>query len=198
MRTILAVIILVTGSTIANGQNIRPLPQAVQNLSDENYVVWASWQNRQAAQRAEEILADTAWDKYRYMKRLSSNSFSRGNTMTRVGNSSQSSTQSGKGWSDRSGSRDGYADTNFNHQGGTVVTSRQVRYRNSGYVGAGAVITYNPWVRSKGALGNPDWDNLFVPTSKGGTLTLQEVLDQRFGPTNPEKVFKALMGVYFD
>lgn len=197
MRSIiLAIMILIT--SVANGQGIRSLPQVVQNLSNENYAIWASWQNRQAARRAEEVLADTAWNKFTYAKRLISNSFSRGNTTTRVGSSSQSSTQSGKGWSDRSGSRDGYADTNFNRYGGTTITSRRVKYRNPSYMGAGSVMIYNPWARAENSLGAPDWDNLFVPTSEGGTLTLQEVLDQRFGPTNPEKVFKALMGVYFD
>jgi hypothetical protein len=190
---IFAIAILVT--SVANGQITRSLPQVIQNLSNENYVIWAGWQNRQAARRAEEILADTAWNKFNYVKQLTSNSFSRGSSLTQTGSNSRSATLSGRGWSDSSGSRNGYESTNFNSRDGTVITSRQVRYRNPDYVGAGTVMTYNPWVRLRSGIGSPDWDNLFVPC-EDGTLTMQEALNQ-LGPRNPEQVFKIFMGGYF-
>ncbi len=189
--------ILLTMVATANSQVVRPLPQLVQNLSNENYAIWASWQNQQAARRAEEILTDTAWDKFSYAKRLISSSFGRGNTSTQVSSSSRSSSQSGKGWFERSGSSSGQATANFNRYGGTVITSRQVRYRNPSYVGAGTVITYNPWTRLRDGIGSPNWNNLFVPC-KEGTLTLQEALNQIRGPQNSEKVFTILMEDYFD
>ena len=204
MKIILAIAVLVTSVTIANGQIIRPLPQVIQNLSNEDYAVWVGWQNRQAIRRAEEIIDDTAWNKYSFADQVVTNSFSRGNATTQLSSSSRStsnsSIQSGEGWSNRSGShaatRRGQSNTDFNRQGGTTTTTRQVRYRNPEYVGAGAVMTYSPWVRLKGRLGTPNWSNLFVPCKKG-TLTMQEALDQIPGPLNAEKTFKALLEDYF-
>jgi len=70
-----------------------------------------------------------------------------------------------------------------------------MRYLNPDYVGPRPLVVYNPWVRSQGNLGTPDWANLFVPC-KEGTITMEEVLDLLVGPQNPERVFKTMMEGY--
>ena len=205
IASILWIVILATVSITVEAQTVtRTLPRVIQNLSDEDYAVWAEWQNRQASRRAKEIEDDTGWLKYNYADRVTSNSYSRGSaTMRMYGTTnatSNSSSRSGKGWSSRSGSRSatrrGYASTNTNRYGGTTITSHKVRYLNPDYVGSGAVTAYNPFVRSTGGLGTPDWANIFVPCKKG-TTTMQEVLDRMVGPRNPERVFKIMMEGYF-
>lgn len=200
--SILGIVILVAISITAEAQTVvRPLPLLIQNLSDEDYAIWAQWQNQQASRRSEVLAEDTDWTKYNYADRVVSNSFSRSNATMRTSATSNSannsSSRSGPGWSNRSGSRsasrNGSASANVNRFGGTAITSYRVRYLNPDYVGPGPVSAYNPWVRPEGGLGTPDWKNIFVPCKKG-TVTMQEALDRLTGPQNPEKVFEILMG----
>lgn len=200
--SILGIVILATISITVEAQTVvRALPQLIQNLSDKDYAIWAQWQNRQAIRRVVEIADDIDWMRYNYADRVISNSFSRGNTTARTSNSSNSVSNSSTRGKSRSGSRsttrNGYANTNFNRFGSTAITSYQTRYLNSDYAGAGVISIYNPLIQPKGGLGTPDWANLFVPCKKG-TITMQEVLDRLIGPQNPEKVFKIMLGDYFD
>ncbi len=195
--SILATLILVTTGTIATAQVPRPVPQTIQNLTDSDYANWAQWQNRQAVRRAEEDAKRTRWDKYDYANRIVSSNSSRGDASTRMSGTSNSTTRSGKRWSSRSATRRGGSSTNFNRSGGTTITSYQVRYYNTDYVGPGASSFYNPWVRYVKGRGTPDWKVIFVPC-KEGTTTMQEVLDRLVGPQNPEKVFEIMLKGYFD
>ena len=186
--SILGIAILAAIGITAEAQSIsRPLPRVIQNLSDEDYAVWAQWQNRQANLRADEG-GDRSWDKYNYATRVTRDSYSHGSA------SRQSSSTSRKNSSTAS-TRNGNAHTNVRRRGGMTVTKRQVRFVNPDYVGPRPLEVYNPWVRSKGNLGSPDWPNLFVPC-KEGTTTMQEVLDRLIGPQNPERVFKTMMEGY--
>jgi hypothetical protein len=200
-KTILAILIILT-STVASGQTVdRPLPKLIQNLSDEDYAIWAQWQNRQAVRRAEAEDARTQWDRYTYADRVVSNSFSNGSATVRASGTARSNatTRPGSaGKTQRSGSRSmtRNSQANTNQASGTTVISDQVRVRNPAYVGPGATVTYNPYVRSKGGLGAPDWATLFIPC-KEGTITMQEVLDRLTGPQRPEKVFETMMEGYF-
>jgi hypothetical protein len=200
-RTILTILIILT-SAVASAQTAdRPLPKLIQNLSDEDYVVWAQWQNRQAERRAEVEGEKTQWDRYTYADRVVSNSFSNGSASVRVSGNSRSNSTSrpgSAGKSHRSGSRDTTRNSqaNTNQASGTTVITDQVRMRNPGYVGPGATVTYNPYVRPEGGLGGPDWATLFIPC-KEGTITMQEVLDRLIGPQRSEKVFETMMEGYF-
>jgi hypothetical protein len=200
-KTILAIIIILT-STVASGQTVeRPLPKLIQNLSDEDYAIWAQWQNRQAVRRAEKEDAKTQWDRYTYADRVVSNSFSNGSATVKASGTARSSatTRPGSaGKTHRSGSRSmtRNSQANTNQASGTTVISGQVRMRNPDYVGPGATVTYNPYVRPEGGLGTPDWTTLFIPC-KEGTITMQEVLDRLTGPQRPEKVFETMMEGYF-
>jgi hypothetical protein len=192
MRKIYTILIVAFSFMPADAQVARPLPKLIQNLSDEDYFIWAQWQNRQAVRRFREIDGRTRWDKYDYASRVVSSNFSRGNATTQTSGTSHSSSRAGS----RSTSRSGYANTNINRLGGAIVTSYRIRFRNPDYVSPGPTTAYNPWTRCKGGLGTPDWENLFVPC-KEGTITMQEVLDQLIGPQNPEKVFKIMLEGYF-
>ena len=200
-KTIIALIILLA-STVASAQTVeRPLPKLIQNLSDEDYAIWAQWQNRQAVLRAEAEDAKTQWDRYSYADRVVSNSFSNGSASVRVSGNSRSNSTSrpgSAGKSHRSGSRNTTRNSqaNTNQASGTTIISDQVRVRNPDYVGPGATVTYNPYVRPEGGLGGPDWASLFIPC-KEGTITMQEVLDRLIGPQRPEKVFETMMEGYF-
>lgn len=201
-KTIVIILAILLTSTIVSAQTVdRPLPKLIQNLSDEDYAIWAQWQNRQATRRAEKENAETRWDKYDYADRVVSNSFSDGKATVRSSGTarSNSTTRPGNtGQAQRSGSRSmtRNSQANINQRGGTTIVSDQVRVRNPDYVGPGATLTYNPYVRSEGGLGPPDWAALFVPC-KEGTITMQEVLDRLTGPQRPEKVFKIMMEGYF-
>jgi hypothetical protein len=201
-KTILAILIILT-STVASAQTVaRPLPKLIQNLSDEDYIIWAQWQNRQSVRRAEVEDARTRWDKYDYANRIVSNSFNYGNVNVQTSGTvrSNSSTRPGNaGQTRRTGSRSMTRDSqaSTNQRSGTTVISDQVRRLNPNYAGPGGTLTYNPYVRPKGGLGAPDWAILFVPC-KEGTITMQEVLDRLTGPQRPEKVFKIMMEGYFD
>lgn len=200
-KTILAILIILT-STLASAQTVeRPVPKLIQNLSDEDYAIWAQWQNRQATRRAEVEGAKTQWDRYDYADRIVSNSFNRGSTSVRSSGSARTNSTSrpgNAGQTSRSGSRSmtrnsqGQTDQNS----GTTIISDQVRRLNPDYAGPGATVTYNPYVRPEGGLGTPDWATLFIPC-KEGTITMQEVLDRLTGPQRPEKVFKIMMEGYF-
>ena len=200
-KTIIALIILLA-STVASAQTVeRPLPKLIQNLSDEDYAIWAQWQNRQAVLRAEAEDVKTEWDRYSYANRVVSNSFSNGNVSARVSGNSRSNSTSrpgSAGKSHRSGSRNTTRNSQANTRqaSGTTIISDQVRVRNPDYVGPGATVTYNPYVRPEGGLGPPDWASLFIPC-KEGTITMQEVLDRLIGPQRPEKVFETMMEGYF-
>jgi hypothetical protein len=198
-KTILTILIILT-STITSTQTVdRSLPRLIQNLSDEDYTVWAQWQNRQTARRAE--VEGAQQDRYTYADRVVSNSFSNGIASVRVSGNSRSNSTSrpgSAGKSHRSGSRNTTRNSqaNTNQASGTTVISDQVRVRNPDYVGTGTTMTYNPYVRHTGGLGAPDWATLFVPC-KEGTITMQEVLDRLTGPQRPEKVFETMMEGYF-
>lgn len=197
----LAIIIgISTGVTNAQTVN-RPLPKLIQNLSDEDYATWAEWQNRQAARRAEAEDAETRWGKYDYADRIVSNSFNHGDASVQISGTarSNSTTRPGNvGQTRRTGSRSmtRNSQASTNQYSGTTVISDQVRVRNPDYVGPGATVTYNPYVRYEGGLGGPDWATLFIPC-KEGTITMQEVLDRLTGPQRPERVFKIMMEGYF-
>lgn len=182
--SILGIVILAATSIAATAQ---PLPRVIQNLSDEDYTVWAQWQNRQANRRADEA-GDMSWEKYDYATRVTSDSFSRGSA------SMQSRSTSRRNDS-RTATRRSSTHANINRRGGATITSRKVRYLNPDYISPRPFVVYNPWVRSKGSLGTPDWANLFVPC-KEGTITMEEVLDRLVGPQNPERVFKTMMEGY--
>ena len=200
-RTILAILIILT-STVASAQTVdRPLPRLIQNLSDEDYAIWAQWQNRQATRRAEKEGAKTQWDRYTYADRVVSNSFNRGSAAMRSSGTARTNSTSrpgNAGQSQRSGSRSmtRNSQASTDQRSGTTIISDQVRRANPNYVGPGATLTYNPYVRSEGGLGAPDWATLFIPC-KEGTITMQEVLDRLTGPQRPEKVFETMMEGYF-
>jgi hypothetical protein len=186
--SILGIVILAAIGIAAEAQSVpRPLPRAIQNLSDEDYTVWAQWQNRQASRRGDEA-GDTSWRKYDYATRVTSDSFSRGSA-------SMQSRSTSKRNDSRTATRNGSTHATVNQRGGTTITSRKIRYLSPDYVGPRPLVVYNPWVRSKGSLGTPDWANLFVPC-KEDTITMQEVLDLLIGPQNPERVFKTMMEGY--
>lgn len=176
-----ALILLVTTTTYA-----QTLPKLIQNLSDENYAIWANWQNRQIVRRAETIVSPP---QYNYADRIVSDSFSRG--ITQMSGHSRSRSRPGSRFTNRN------RDTNFNRRNKTSVTTYQRRYINPDYSGPGSILFYNPYARLEGGLGSPDWSNLFVPC-KEGTVTMQEALDHLVGPQNPEKVFKIMMEGYFE
>jgi hypothetical protein len=66
---------------------------------------------------------------------------------------------------------------------------------DSDYTGPGEVMVYNPFVRSSGGVGLPDWDNLYVPC-QSGAMTVSEAL-RKYGPTDPEALYEKLMAPYF-
>jgi len=186
--SILGIVILAATGITAEAQSAsRPLPRVIQNLSDEDYTVWAQWQNRQANRRADEA-GDRSWGKYDYATRVTSDSFSRGSA------SMQSHSTSRRNDSNTA-TRRSSTHANINRRGGMSATSRKIRYLNPDYVGPRPLVVCNPWVRSQGSLGTPDWADLFVPC-KEGTITMQEVLDLLVGPQNPERVFKTMMEGY--
>lgn len=201
---VLVFVNIVLCAFLACGQTVsRPLPKLVQNLSDEDYAIWAQWQNRQAERRAEADARKANWFKYNYANKVVSNNYSRSNATTNTSSSanviSNTTSRGGKGWSNRSGSRsmtrNGHSSMNAARFGGNTVTSYTVRFRNPDYVGPGTTNYYNPWVRHEGGLGTPDWSTIFVPC-KEGTVTMQEVLDRLDGPRNPENVFNVMMEGY--
>lgn len=204
MRNLFITLAIVIGMStgVTNAQMVnRALPKLIQNLSDEDYAMWAEWQNRQASRRAEAESVKTQWDKYDYADRIVSNSFNRGNTSVRTSGSarSNSTTRPGNaGQTSRSGSRSMTRSSQgqTNQNSGTTIISDQVRRLNPNYVGPGVTVIYNPYVRYEGGLGAPDWATIFVPC-KEGTITMQEVLDRLTGPQRPEKVFKIMMEGYF-
>lgn len=186
--SILGIVILAAIGITAEAQFAsHPLPRVIQNLSDEDYVIWAQWQNRQANRRADEA-GDTSWRKYDYATRVTSDSFSRGSA-------SMQSRSTSRRRDSRTATRNNSTHATINRRGGATITSRKVRSLNPDYVGPRPLVVYNPWVRSQGSLGTPDWANLFVPC-KEGTITMQEVLDLLIGPQNPERVFKTMMEGY--
>lgn len=201
-KTIIIILATLLTGTIASAQTVdRPLPRLIQNLSDEDYVIWAQWQNRQSVRRAETEDARTRWDRYTYADRVVSNSFSNGSASMQVSGNSRnnSTTRPGKaGNARRSGSRSMTRNSQAytNQANGTTIISDQVRRLNPEYTGPEATLTYNPYVRPEGGLGTPDWAILFIPC-KEGTITMQEVLDRLTGPQRPEKVFKIMMEGYF-
>jgi hypothetical protein len=166
----------------------RALPEIIQNLSDKEYAVWAQWQNRQAVRRAGEIADKIRWEKYDYIDRMVSRSFSRGDAMTRTSVTSRSSGRAAS----RHATRNGYVSTNLNRSNGTTIAFFKDRCLNPDYVGPSAIVAYNPWVRSENRTGKPDWANLFVPCEEG-TITMQEVLDRLIGPQKPERVYKIML-----
>lgn len=203
MRNLFITLAIIIGITsTVSGQTVeRPLPKLIQSLSDEDYAVWAAWQNRQATRRAEAEDTKTKWDRYTYAGRVTSNSFSNGSANVRTSGTARTNSTSrpgNAGQTNRSGSRSmsRNSQANTNQKGGTTVITDQVRVHNPDYVGPGAVQMYNPYVRPTGGLGSPDWATLFIPC-KEGTITMQEVLDRLVGPQRPEKVFETMMEGYF-
>ena len=200
-KTILAILIILT-STVASAQTVeRPLPKLIQNLSDEDYTIWAQWQNRQAVRRAEAEDVKTKWDRYTYANRVVSNSFNRGSTSMSTSGTARTNTTTRPGSAGKT-RRTGSRSMTRNRQGrtnqanGSTVITDQVRRLNPDYAGPSATLMYNPYVRLEGGLGAPDWATLFIPC-KEGTITMLEVLDRLTGPQRPEKVFETMMEGYF-
>jgi hypothetical protein len=201
-KTIVIILAILLTSTVVNGQTVaRPLPKLIQNLSDEDYAIWAEWQNRQATRRAEVEDTKTKWDRYTYAGRVVSNSFNRGSTSMSTSGTARTNTTTrpgSAGKTHRTGSRSMTRSRQgrTNQANGSTVITDQVRRLNPDYAGPGATLMYNPYVRPEGGLGGPDWTTLFIPC-KEGTITMQEVLDRLTGPQRPEKVFETMMEGYF-
>lgn len=193
---VLIATIFILFATFASGQEVtRPLPKLVQNLSDEDYAIWAQWQNRQAERHSEERAKYTQFEHYNYGNRIVTSRFNRGSASRRFSNSATAHSQVDRNSRSQFTNRHGSSNTTMNRSGNSVITAYGVRFLNPDYVGPGITPYYNPWVRPEGGLGTPDWSRIFIPC-KEGTITMQEVLDRLGGPMNPEKVFEIMMEGY--
>ena len=192
MKIIIIIIsIFITSSIFATELLPRPLPQFIQSFSDEDYVIWAQWQNRQTARRLAEIDPYSLVPEYNYADRVTSRSSNWSNT-----NIAQNSQTYRDTFTRRNDNRNIMATIDTRNVIGTTITAYRVQFHNPNYTGPGTFRSYNPWTRVSGGEGHPDWGILFIPC-KEGTITLQELLDSLIGPHNPEKVFTEVMKGYF-
>lgn len=198
MILLCTLVTLIIGQTITvtPGPALRPLPKFVQELADDDFQVWADWQNRQAAARiAEKSLPDLPELPWRRVSRETTTS---GATHVSANTtiSSASRLRSGsRGRGGRSGDNSqtygiGYSAADSVRELGSAY------YPNPHYTGPGPLTIYNPYCRSAGGIGSPDWDNLFIPTQDGKMRTLGEELQKR-GPVDPEVLYRELFTPYY-
>jgi hypothetical protein len=190
--------------TVTDAITSRALPKFVQELSAEDFEIWAKWQNRQAELRAEHDAFYSYERPYITInKTVVSSAGGQTSRMRMSGTTHRSSTSHttrGKNTSKRSGSsttnRNASADRSSRSWDHTTAFTYPHRYRNFAYVPPGPVTTYNPFVKPEACDGEPDWDNLFVPCEEK-TKTLTEALDECRGPTSPEKLYRKLLEEWF-
>lgn len=183
MRTLTALLTLTLLPAAAGAQTPeRPLPKFVQKLSPTDFKLWAAWQNRQADARQAERANDplTAPPVLRGSRLVA--------TSTGYGTARRGTAHNGRG---NSKAIMGYADVYATVE--NVIT----RYVNPDYTPTPRVY-HNPYVKPNGtgALGEPDWDRLFVPCDKG-TMTMTEALMEQRGPVDPEKLYARLLAPFF-
>lgn len=195
--------------TVTDGLIMHPLPKFVQELSNEDYVVWANWQNAQA----EKWAADPATVNYEqpYISGIRTVISASGsvNTAARSGTSSTSRSSTfgaskggrftigGNTANSRTANSSGFKRSN----GLTTIEQIPTRYRNSEYMPPPSII-YNPYAKATGGVGQPDWNSLYVPCKKikpldPEVMTVQEALNKHGGPIDPEKLFTELMQPFF-
>jgi hypothetical protein len=190
--------------TVTDGPARRPLPKFVAELSREDYAVWAEWQNRQAGLRAEREAKYSYERPYITVNRTAVNS-SGGRSSTMRANGTTTRNLSSRGYSKNGHSRRSQSSTttrnmsanrNSRNWNSTTAETYPHRYVNPAYVPSGPVTVYSPYVKPEGGVGEPDWDNLFVPCEEG-TMTLTEALDECRGPASPEKLYRNLLKEWF-
>lgn len=130
---------------------MRPLPTAVQNLSDEEYAAWAIWQNALTRRRV---------DGYYGVRWLTSPA---SEVTTSLRGSATRSTYGTYG----KGRRSGFTVNNYSRCGTINRRDYLNYYVNPDYVGPGPATYYNPFVRVEAGLGTPDYENLFIQTDEG-------------------------------
>jgi len=182
----------------------RALPKFVQELSAEDFEIWAKWQNRQAELRAKHDAFYNYERPYITVNKTIVSSAGGRSSSTRTGGTTRrdsvSNTIRGHNTSKRTGSsvtnRNGFSNRTSQSWNNTIIFTYPHHYRNPAYVPPGPVTTYNPFVKPEVCSGEPDWDNLFVPCEEG-TKTLTEALDECRGPTSPEKLYRKLLEEWF-
>jgi hypothetical protein len=177
----------VVGQTVTatEGPALRPLPQVIQNMSDEEYAAWAIWHNIVTTRKAAEYIGPS---RYLYGKATDTYSRSNGRTTANSSSHSDSRTNRGKTTSNRSSSRYGHTSIDSNHSGSSHTRNYQYRYFNPNYAGSNSATYYNPFVRSKGSLGYPDYENIYLPTPEG----VQSVADLMFTPSKKARSKKGI------
>lgn len=190
--------------TVTEGPVRRPLPEFVQELPAEDYAVWAEWQNRQAALRAEREARYSYERPYiKTMRTIIESNGGRNTSRRASGTTTRNSSSRGyskNGHSRRSNSstttRNMAMDSRSRNWNTTTAETVPHRYVNPAYTPPGPVAVYNPYVKPEGGVGAPDWSNLFVPCEEG-TMTLTEALDECRGPVSPEKLYRKLLERWF-
>jgi len=183
---------------------LRPLPVFVQTLSDEDYALWAGWQNNQAALRAENNAFYSFERPYietmRTVVKTASGSRSTANASgtTTQNSSSRGYSKNGHSRRDNNSTTTRNMSSNRSNRAWGTTTAETIpqRYINSAYVPTGAVTVYNPFVKLEKGAGIPDWNNLFVPCEEG-TMTLTEALNSCRGPMSTEKLYRTLFEGWF-
>lgn len=151
---------------VTEGPVARPLPQVIQNMNDKEYAAWAIWHNLVTSRKATE---STGPSRYLHGKAIDTYGHSRGRTIANSNSYSNSYSQRSKatGSSSQSSSRHGYTSIGNNRNSSSHTRSYQYRYLNPDYTGPGVATYYNPFVRQKGGIGYPDYENIYLPTPKG-------------------------------
>ncbi|MEN6367751.1 MAG: hypothetical protein ABFC88_13145 [Thermoguttaceae bacterium] len=190
--------------TVSEERPGRPLPKFVQKLSPEDYKLWAAWQNRQAELRQTEETNDPmAPRRYASASRLTTVAAGYASSVSQAYSVGGGGGRSGKGCKGGGGGKRDYggnAITGYSdlRTGSVSATERNtMRYLNPDYAPKSRLLM-NPYVKPNetGTIGEPDWDNIFVPC-KEGTMTMTEAMDAQRGPVNPEKLYAKLMAPYF-
>jgi len=185
--------------TVTPGPALQPLPKFVQELADDDFQVWTDWQNRQATARAAERglpdLPELPWRRVIRETTASGATHVSSDIVVSSATRLQSGRSGNRGRGGKSGGnsqtyRAGYA------AAGSVRELGPAYYPNPNYTGPGPLTVYNPYCRSAGGIGSPDWDNLFIPTQDGKTRTLGEELQKR-GPVDPEALYRELFTPYY-
>ena len=160
---------------ISGNMAMPPPPKFVQTLTAEQFRAWATWQNMQV-----KLNQGEGGDRYVYGSRSVTDTSDRSSFL-----------YGGRFDSRGNDVRSGGMDT----RGQSVTSNYPLRFSNTDYASPGQEMVYNPFVRSTGGTGLPDWDNLYVPVGRG-SMTVSEAL-RKCGPMEPEQLFEKLMSPYF-
>jgi len=170
MKRLFLILTLLSFASVANGQLTvtegpiaRPLPQIIQNMSNEEYATWVIWHNLVTARKAGEKDEKDGYTGPKWLYGEVTNSYKRGSGRGATNNRGPRGVRSSNQFS----SSRGRTSVNTNHSSFSHTRNYQYRYLNPDYTSPGSITIYNPFVRHKGSLGYPDYENIYLPTPKG-------------------------------